>query len=318
MTTRWGIVGTGRIASDFARDLAFVPDAEVVAVASRTIESAQNFARQRGIAHAHGSLDELAARPDVDAVYVAGIHPVHLPHATAVLRAGKPVLVEKPLALSRSEVEAMIATARQSGRFMMEAMWMRFNPLHVELKRRLDGGEFGDITNIESDFSFSIPFDPLHRLFDPAKGGGAMRDVGIYPLTLAWWFLGPPQEWSARGDIGSTGVDESVEATLSWSTGARAILTCGTQRDGGRASRITCERATIAIPGPSHSSHVAEIHTARGVEKVECAPSGLHHQVVEVQRCIALGLVESPRMTHADSLAITSFMDDVIEAIGAR
>lgn len=315
MTTRWGIVGTGRIASDFARDLARIQDAEIVAVASRTASGAVDFARPRGIPHAYGSLDELSARTDIDVVYIAGIHPVHLPHATAMLRADKHVLVEKPLALDAREVATMIATAKESRRFLMEAMWMRFNPLHVEIKRRLDAGEFGRITHIDSDFSFSVPFDLQHRLFDPAKGGGAMRDVGIYPLTLAWWFLGRPDAWSARGTIGSTGVDEAVETTMSWNGGATATLTCASRREGTRASTITCERATIDIPGPSHASNVADIRTSSGIERVECAPSGLHHQVVEVQRCIDAGLLESPRMTHTDSLAVTSFMDDVISAI---
>ena len=317
MATRWGIIGTGRIASDFARDVSNVHDAQVVAVASRTHSAAVDFAQPRGIPHAYGSLDELAARTDIDVVYVAGIHPVHLPHATAMMRAGKHVLVEKPLALDAGEVSSMLATANDTRRFLMEAMWMRFNPLHVEIKRRLDTGEFGRVTNIESDFSFSVPFDPQHRLFDPTKGGGAMRDVGIYPLTLAWWFLGKPDSWSARGTIGSTGVDETVETTMSWTAGARATLTCGSRREGSRASTITCEHATILIPGPSHASNVADIRTSNGVEHIECAPSGLHHQVIEVQRCISAGLLESPRMTHADSLAVTAFMDDVIAAVSA-
>lgn len=317
MAMRWGIAGTGRIASDFVRDLANVPDATVVAVGSRTLAGAQDFAAKFNIPTAVGSVDALAALDDVDVVYVAGIHPVHHDHAIAMMLAGKHVLVEKPIAMNVAQASSMVATSRETNRFLMEAMWMRFNPLHVALKQRLDAGEFGRITSIESDFSFSVPFDPNHRLFDPAKGGGSLLDVGIYPLTLAWWLNGHPDEWSAHGTIGATGVDESVEMDLSWSSGATARLTCGSRREGSRMSTITCEKATIVIPAPSHASNVADVRTSHGSERIECASPGLHHQVAEVHRCVAAGLRESPRMTHGDSIRITTFMHDVLAKIAS-
>ncbi|MFM8625753.1 MAG: Gfo/Idh/MocA family protein [Actinomycetota bacterium] len=312
MTIRWGIAGTGRIASDFVRNLVNIEDAEAVAVGSRSLDTATAFATGRGIARVHGSMAELAADPGVDVVYVAGIHPVHREHAIMMMRAGKHVLVEKPLAMNVSEVDEMIAVSRETGRFMMEAMWMRFNPLHAELERRIAAGEFGRIVTIESDFSFSVPLDPSHRLFDPAKGGGSLLDVGIYPLTLAWWWLGAPDTWSADGTIGATGVDESVSLALSWNSGASARLTCGSTAEGPRTSVITCENAVIEIPAPSHASPVAEIRTPTGTETVRCAEPGLHHQVVEVHRCLGAGEIESPRMTHADSRRISAFMDAVL------
>ena len=312
MAMRWGIAGTGRIASDFVRDLANVPDATVVAVGSRTLTGAQDFATKFNIPTAVESVDALGALDDVDVVYVAGIHPVHHDHAIAMMRAGKHVLVEKPIAMDVAQATSMVAMSRETNRFLMEAMWMRFNPLHVALTQRLDAGEFGRIISIESDFSFSVPFDPNHRLFDPAKGGGSLLDVGIYPLTLAWWMNGAPERWNATGVVGTTGVDESVEMDLSWSSGVTARLTCGSRREGSRMSTITCETATIVIPAPSHASNVAGVRTSTGTEHMECAPAGLHHQVSEVHRCIAAGLRESPRMTHADSVLITTFMHDVL------
>jgi len=228
------------------------------------------------------------------------------------------VLVEKPLAMDADEVQEIVAVSAETGRFVMEAMWMRFNPLHAELKRRLDAGEFGRVVSIESDFSFEAPRDPSHRLFDPAKGGGALLDVGIYPLNLAWWWLGAPGSWSATGEIGPTGVDESVSMELAWADGATAVLTCGSTRNGSRTSTIVCEKATIVIAPPSHSSPVAEIRTAGSTEHVTSERPGLHHQVREVQRCVAAGLRESPRMSHADSLAIARFMDDVARSLRGR
>ena len=318
MKIRWGIAGTGRIASDFVRDLSSIPDAEVVAVGSRTVESARSFASTRGIARAHGSIESLVADSSVDVIYVAGIHPVHRDHAIAAMRAGKHVLVEKPLAMNATEVAEMIGVSRETNRFLMEAMWTRFNPLHVELRRRFDAAEFGRVTAIDSDFSFALPVDPSHRLFDPSKGGGALLDVGIYPITLAWWWLGAPATWTARGHIGSTGVDESVELNLTTIGGATAHLTCGSTFDGPKKSTITCETAVIEIHPPSHSSRVAEVRTDSGTETVRCAGPGLHHQVVEVHRCIASGSTESPRMSHADSHAIATFMDEVLATLHGR
>ncbi|MFZ9629377.1 MAG: Gfo/Idh/MocA family protein [Ilumatobacteraceae bacterium] len=315
MSTHWGILSTGHIAESFARDLVHVPDARLTAVTSRTVERAEQFAATFGSPRVHASLEALAADPEVEVVYVAGIHPVHRDHAIAMMRAGKHVLVEKPLAMNADEVAEMVAVSRETDRFLMEAMWMRFNPLHVEVQRRIAAGEFGAVQRIESDFSFAAPRTPTHRLFDPAKGGGSLLDVGIYPLTLAWWWLGAPTSWSATGEIGPTGVDESVTLDLGWSGGATARLTCGSTRDGSRESVIRCDEAVITIPAPAHASPVARIATAGGTETVTCAAAGLHHQVVEVHRCLAAGLTESPRMSHADSHAVAGFMDSVLASL---
>ena len=314
MKTRWGIAGTGRIAGDFARDLMQVPSAELVAVSSRTVEGARTFASRWGASRSHGSIHDIAAEDSLDVVYVAGIHPVHRDHAIILMESGKHVLVEKPLAMNSLEVTEMIDVSRRTGRFLMEAMWMRFNPLHVELKRRLDQGEFGRILSIEADFSFAGPDDPSHRLFDPTKGGGSLLDVGVYPITLAWWYLGEPASWHADVEFGSTGVDVAARLGLEWGNGTRAELHCGTRHEGSRSAIIECEQAIIRIPAPAHSSPIAEIKTSQGIEPVRCAPPGLHHQVDEVHRCIAAGLIESPRMPHSASLSVAKFIDEVLAA----
>lgn len=318
MVVRWGIAGTGRIASDFAHDLSNITDAHLVAVGSRSIDSARTFASARNIPRAHGSVADLARDTDVDVVYVAGIHPVHREQAILMMQNGKHVLVEKPLAMNPAEVDEMIAVSRSTGKFLMEAMWMRFNPLHVELKRRIDAGKFGEVRSIDSDFSFAAERSPTHRLFDPTKGGGAVLDVGIYPITLAWWFLDEPTTWSATGEIGPTGVDERATIDMSWSDGRSAHLTCGSTHEGSTASTIECESATIVIPTRSHASNVAEIRTSTGTEQLTCDEPGLHHQVREVHRCIASGAVESPRMSHHDSRAISVYMDSVLDVLHRR
>lgn len=317
MTHRWAIASTGNIAASFARALAHVPGAELVAVGSRTVDAAERFAAEHGVPRAHGSIGSLAADPGIDVVYVAGIHPVHRDHAVALMESGKHVLVEKPLATTVSEADDMIATSRRTGRFLMEAMWMRFNPLHLELKSRLDAGEFGALRFIESDFTFDVPFDPSHRLFDPVKGGGAMLDVGIYPLTLACWFLGRPSSLGVTGRRGETGVDVEVALDLSWVDGRTGRVTCGIQRPGPMTSTLHCDDADIVIPAPSHAANRAEIRRpgAPGAEVVECAAASLHHQVHEVHACIEAGATESPLMTHVESRSTMELMEEIVRRI---
>lgn len=318
MSVRWGIAGTGRIASDFVRDLSNIADAELVTVGSRSNDSARTFASTWNVPRAHGSITDLANDPEVDVVYVAGIHPVHREHAILMMKSGKHVLVEKPLAMNPAEVDEMIAVSASTGRFMMEAMWMRFNPLHVELKRRIDVGEFGKVISIDSDFSFAAERSSTHRLFDPTKGGGAVLDVGIYPITLAWWFIGEPTTWNATGVIGPTGVDEQATIDMRWPDGRSAHLTCGSTTEGTTASTITCESAVIVIPTRSHASNVAEIRSSSGTEHVTCDEPGLHHQVREVHRCISSGATESPRMPHRLSRTISAYMDSVLDVLHHR
>ncbi|MFM1790681.1 MAG: hypothetical protein RLZZ526_1008 [Actinomycetota bacterium] len=317
MGFRWGIASTGNIAGAFARGLANVPDATLDAVGSRSIGSARRFAEEHGVPRAHGSVEDLAADGGIDVVYVAGVHPVHMEHAVMLLESGKHVLVEKPMAMTTGEADRMIDASRSAGRFLMEAMWMRFNPLHVEIERRISAGEFGALRRITSDFSFDRPFDPAHRLFDPAKGGGAMLDVGIYPLHLAWWLLGRPDDHTATGRLGPTGVDDSVRIECRWSTGAEAVLTCGTREAGSMESVIECEDAVITIGAPSHAQNRASISRDGMVEQVEMAPASLHHQVFEVHDCLSAGLTMSDRMTHADSRAILAMMTEIVGSLSA-
>lgn len=309
----WGIVGTGNIARAFVRSLENVPEATVAAVASREIASALDFASTHGIARAHRGVDAIAADASVEVAYVAGINTVHADHTVALLEAGKHVLVEKPIALSLSEVDRMTAAARSNGRFLMEAMWMRFNPLHVEILGRVSTGEFGRVLGVESDFTFDRPYDAGHRLFDPAQGGGSLLDVGIYPLTLAWSLLGPPATRVAHVGLTPSGVDDSVRLELGWPDGATALLTCGSRAEGTRTSVIRLQNAEVHIPPPSHAASSATIHTADGrVEHVGASQASLHHQVLEVHRCIEHGLLESPAMPHALSRAVLGFMLDVL------
>jgi predicted dehydrogenase len=173
-TIRWGILGTGNIARQFARGLAALPDAELVAVGSRSAASAAAFADEFGAARRYASYEELAHDDGVDAVYISTPHPLHHDNTLLCLNAGRAVLCEKPFAINAAEARAMVAAARAKGLFLMEAMWTRFLPLHTQLWELLQAGAIGEVERLEADFGFYHPFDPAHRLFDPQLGGGAL------------------------------------------------------------------------------------------------------------------------------------------------
>ncbi|HXY93001.1 MAG TPA: Gfo/Idh/MocA family oxidoreductase, partial [Acidimicrobiia bacterium] len=204
---RWGIASTGGIAASFTKDLAFVDDAEVVAVASRARKTARRFAAAHGIPRAHDSYEAMAADPNVDVVYVATPHSRHCADTLLFLAAGKHVLCEKPFALNHAQASSMAADARARGLFLMEAMWSRFLPAYVELRRLVAGGAVGEVVLVEGAFGFAVPFDASHRLFAPELGGGALLDVGVYPVQLAHLLLGTPAGVSAVAAMGATGVD---------------------------------------------------------------------------------------------------------------
>ncbi len=315
---RWGVAGTGGIAASFVRDFAALDDGEITAVGSRSAASAQAFAAEHDIGRAHGSYEELAADPEVDVVYVAGIHPVHAPQSCMFLDAGKHVLVEKPMALNAREADAMIDAATRNDRFLMEAMWMRFNPAHVEMMRRVDDGAIGEVRRVIADFSFALPMDEHHRLWDRDKGGGALLDLGIYPVNLAWWLLGEPHRTEVAGHVSATGVDDEVTLLCAWDGGATAALTAGLRLPGTLAARVEGTTGSIEIPAPAHATDRMTITAGGASETLESESVGLRHQVVEVHRCLRAGERESPRMPLATSRAVLARFDQIRAELGVR
>ena len=202
---RWGVIGTGGIAQSFAKAMEHVPGSSVVAVSSRQQATADSFAATHGVARAYDSDAGLLEDAAVDVVYVATPHHRHHDDTIHALEAGKHVLCEKPLALSAAQANAMAAAARRHDRFLMEAIWSRFLPGYDALRSVLASGEIGEVLHVDASFGFRRPIDPAHRLFDLALGGGALLDVGLYPVQLAHLVLGPPTAVSAHGRIGTVG-----------------------------------------------------------------------------------------------------------------
>ena len=311
---RWGIAATGAIAQRFADGLSQTDDADLVAVASRTQEGADAFGARWSVPHRHGSYEALADDDEVDVVYVASPQSRHCADTILFLEAGRHVLCEKPFAMTEAEGRRMVAAAEANDRFLMEAIWSRFLPTYVALRRVLDGGRIGEPRLVEADFGFRLPVDPEHRLFDPERGGGALLDLGVYPLQLASLVLGAPDQVRAVGQVGTTGVDESVAAVLHHPGGALAVMKAAITVNLACTARIAGTEGSIELPAFMHCPHALTVRWGLGEEEVIEAPmegEGLRYQVGEVHRCLEQGERESRVMPLAETLQIAATMDEI-------
>jgi predicted dehydrogenase len=247
---RWGILATGGIARSVVEDLQLAPDAEVVAVGSRAQATADAFAQRYGIARAYGDWRSLAADEQVDVVYVATPHSAHHEAATLCLTAGRAVLCEKPITLDRRSAQDLFDTARAAGRFLMEAMWSRCNPTIRRVAELAADGAIGEVTAVHADFGIAGSFEPTHRLRDPALGGGALLDLGIYPITLAHLLLGRPDTIEVRAQLTPEGVDQQTGLLFGYGSGALAMLSCGFVGETGNAATVTGTTGRIELPAP--------------------------------------------------------------------
>jgi predicted dehydrogenase len=326
MNVRWGIVGPGGIAERFAEGMELVADGEIVAVASRSRERADAFADRHHVPLRYGSYDDLAADPEVDVVYVATPHSRHEQDTLTCLAAGKHVLCEKPFALNAAQACRMTEAARAGGLFLMEAMWSRFLPAYRRLRELLDGGRIGEPLVVETDFGFRVPVNPAHRLFDLVLGGGALLDLGIYPVQLCSFVLGLPERALADGVIGETGADEVVTGLLHHSGGRLGVIKAATRVALSCTARISGSDGWIGLPAPMHSPMALTIGDPGvlgatgtvGTEHVDAAFQGvgLRFQVEEVHRCLAAGQTESPMMPLDESIALLGVLDDMRAQLG--
>lgn len=312
---RWGILSTGRIAHTFAEGLAALPHHQVAAVGSRRLEKAKAMADPLG-ARAHGSYEALAADPELDAIYVATPHSRHLEDALTCLEGGKHVLCEKPLTINEQQGARLVQRARDLDRFLMEAMWTRFNPVTVRVRELVSSGALGELRSIHADFGFRGDFDPKGRLFDPDLAGGALLDVGVYCVAYVSMLFGTePEEVVALADMGSTGVDEQC-AWVQRHPGARmASLSCAVRTDTPQELIACGTEGTLRVP-QFWSPERLQVNGAW--EEIKVEGNGYHYQAAEVERCVRAGLRESPVIPHEESLAIARTMDRVRAEIGLR
>ena len=317
---RWGILGTGKIARAFAEALTDTPGATLAAVASRTQDSARKFAAGYGSAQAYGSYGELAEAPGIDIVYIATPHPMHAANAILCLEGGKAVLCEKPFTMNRREAEQVVALARAKKLFLMEAMWTRFMPALAEVRRIVASGEIGAVHQVIADFGFTATLDPAHRVNNPDLGGGALLDLGIYPLSIATALLGPVAEVRAQAEMGPTGVDLQTAFTLRHQGGGMSICSCSLTARTPAELTIAGELGHVRMHTMFHRTDRVTVRTEQG-ERAVATPylgNGYVHEAIEAGRCLRAGLLESPGMLLDESLALMGNLDEIRAQIGLR
>jgi predicted dehydrogenase len=321
---RWGVLATGKIAGVVVPDLLSLDECEVAAVAARRQESADAFAAQHGIGTAYGDYRSLVEDPDVDVVYVATPHALHREHVELAFEAGKPVLCEKPLTLTADDAEHLVALAREQDLFLMEAMWMRCNPVVRRLQQLLGSGVLGEVRQIRADIGFVVDKPPTDRLLDPALGGGALLDMGIYPLTFAHLFLGEPSAIAATAALSDAGVDLNLALSLGYRNGAVAALSASMTAWAAKTASIATDLGRIDLPAPFHNPTTATwtpMTTGPGEPqeiRSELPGTGYTHEAREVVRCLRSGETESPLVPLDETVALMRLMDRIRDQVGVR
>lgn len=312
---RWGVMGTGRIAAVMVGAVR-AEGGEVVAVSSGAADRARAFADEHDIPAAHGAHHDLLGDA-LDVVYVATTNDRHHADALACVRASVPVLVEKPFTLDRAQAAEVVAAAERSQSFLMEAMWMRLQPGFLELERRIDAGQIGAVQLVHADFGFRTQ-DPTGRLLTPALGGGALLDIGVYPLVLVLSLLGEPEQVQAVAELTDRGVDRQVAVAMRHRSGLSSFVV-GFAADLGVEATIGGAEGSLHLHAPFHE--VPGFSLRRGGEVIETvtvpdADRGYRNEVREVHRCLDEGLQASPRMPWSFTLTTMTWLDAIRDRIG--
>lgn len=311
---RWGILGTGKIAHQFAAALGRLPGAELIAVGSRFAESAVRFADEFEVARSFKSYAELVGDPEVEVIYVATPHSCHADNTQLALKAGKAVLCEKPFTINATEAREVIGLARDRKLFLMEAMWTRCFPLMAKLRELLASDAVGERRQLTADFGFRAEYQDEPRLFGPQFGGGALLDVGVYPVSLASLLFGPPKRIVSTANLGPTGVDEEAAVILTHGRGEMAILHTAIRLETAQEAIITGTQGRIRIHSPWWRPVAMTMSRADKADERFDFPvegNGYEYEAQEVMDCLRSGKLESPLMPLAESLSIMETLDAI-------
>lgn len=318
---RWGIIGPGRIASEFARALQVVEDSRLQAVSGRSKSKVEAFARTHGVAQCYDSHYALLHNPDVDVIYIATPHRYHYELARECLLAGKPVLCEKPLTVNAAQAQSLIELSRKQGVFLMEALWTRFLPIYEDIRQWLASGKIGRVQSISSSFGFEFPRDPHDRLLNRELAGGALLDLGVYNLATTQWVLGvQPDSHVIDGFIGETGVDEHDEVTLFYADGCTSKFSISLTKKLANDFVIQGERGSIRIHPMFWSATGATLLVNDSDHATTLSrgfrATGLEYEIEAVARCIRGQLIECPEMPHKATLETIQLMDQLRRDMG--
>ena len=318
---QWGIIGPGRIAKKFAYAVSKIPDASIYAIASRSCSNPEQLKNTFNAENYYASYEELAADPKVDAIYIATPHRFHFEIAKMCLEAGKAVLCEKPITVNASQADELFKLSQLKHIFLMEALWTRFLPIYEQVRQQLEAGEIGDICLVESTFGVLTPRIAQDRFLNNELAGGSLLDLGVYNTALSQWvFQKPPQAITAIGQIGETGIDESVSAILSFENDATALFTCSFRAPMLNQFVITGNRGIIVIHSrfveASQASLIKDGKTRTIKKQLEI--NGFEYQIKASMRAIRDGALDCPQMTQIDTLENIRTMDAIRQQIGLQ
>ena len=319
MDFKWGIIGTGGIAKAFSNDLNYLPGHTVHAVGSRTKESAISFCSEYPECIPYSSYDDLVNDLDIDAVYVATPHAFHFRDTLLALNANKPVLCEKAFSINESEAKMMVALAKKKNLMLMEAMWMRFLP-HIKIvKELLDENLIGEVQLLHANHGQNLLMHDNPRIFEPELGGGALLDLGVYPISLANLVLGEPQKIVATGILTSNSVDSQTNAIFEYPNGATAVISACFNSQTPCDAYISGTKGRIEIDRTFYCPTSVRLILNDGTIKEYISNyigHGLREEASEFARCVRDGLIESQLMSHEDSIRIMATMDIIRSQIG--
>lgn len=324
---RWGMVGVGKIASQFAQALKAVENSRLHTVVGRNRERTSQFCLDNEVPAYADHLNAILEDPAIDAVYIATPHRSHYQLARECLLAGKPVLCEKPLTVNAGQARQLIELAQQRGVFMMEALWTRFLPIYKDVRHWLSTGRIGAVTSLHSSFGFVAARNPGDRLLNPDLAGGALLDIGIYNLCISQWVFGAqPETHRIRAKLGPTGVDEHDEITLDYPGERSSQFLCSFTQDLENAFIINGRYGSIRIHPGFWGASQATLYTSENADHMQrretisrpFRANGLEYEIEAAQHCIRAGLLESPDMPLADTLGTMLLMDALRRDIGLK
>jgi len=316
---KWGILTAGKMSAKFVKALKLLDNAELYAVAARDPERAKQFADEFGLKKYYSAYEELASDPEVDIIYIASPHSHHLEHTMLCLKNRKAVMCEKAFSLNSREVEIMINESRKQGVFLMEALWPPFQPIYRKTRELLQSGTAGKLIHLDARFGFQPPYDPADRKYNMALGGGSLLDIGIYPVIDLLYFMGVPDDVSAKASFTETGSEHSICMTFGYRDGRMATLYSSFRTAAGIACTLYCEKGNLLFSrGRDMSQRLMVSINGREAKEYSLLPDGMGYQfeAAEIMKCLDEGRIESETVPHSFSLDLMKTLDRIRKAAG--
>lgn len=316
---KWGIIGPGKIATKFAKDLALVDKAKLHAIASRNPDRARSFADEFGVVEIFHNYESLVKSGAIDIAYIATPHSFHHDQTLLCLQHNIPVLCEKPAGINAKEVASMIKASKSNQTFFMEALWTRFLPSLRHVLEIIKSGEMGEVENVEAEFCFKAPYDENSRLYDMNLAGGSILDIGIYPVFLAYLLLGVPSKIEASGQLAPTGADQTASIRFTYADHKSAALHSSILYQSDMPARITMSKGYILMQPRWHESPALTLLKAgEDPQQIQLPPigKGFTHEIEACHDSLRLGQIENSLWSHQDSLHLIRILDEIRHQVG--